>query len=418
MSSLHLPVFAQGTLQRRLFRWFSLTILATVVVVSMVSSFLNRSVVHRRELERPRTFLANHLVSLWNDPAQRDALASSVSKDFDLEVVLKDTKRQPLARFGATCSSRALETPILREETVLGFVTVCSNNFRPPPFSSFRWVLPLIITGLALWVSSGILTRRLGRPLFELAHVASEIGAGNLSARVKTPRGREQDEEALVARVLNTMASRVQAQIENQKALLAAVSHEIRSPLARIRLLTELARAGDASTLDQIDQEITDLDDLVSELLASSRLDFAAIQSSPLDAMELATRALEASRFPLSLLQTELSSCPLQGDPTLLLRALRNLLENARHHGGGPLALRVRREGALVRFEVEDQGPGLTPGEEARIFEPFFRDGKSPQSVGLGLTLVRRISQAHGGDASARNRSEGGACIGFSARAG
>jgi two-component system OmpR family sensor kinase len=161
----------------------------------------------------------------------------------------------------------------------------------------------------------------------------------------------------------------------------------------------------------------------VGDLLASSRMDFAALSKRPLDAIETASRALErAGADPASLVveregggetggETGGEGLRVDADATLLGRALANLLDNANKHGGGVESLRVKRNNGHVHFEVEDHGDGFGEGEEARIFEPFYRRGENG-SLGLGLALVKRIAEAHGGHAYAENREGGGARVG------
>ena len=155
----------------------------------------------------------------------------------------------------------------------------------------------LFVAAVVLWMLSGKIARRIARPLSELVHVAEEIGAGRLRARAAVPPWHI-GEIAMLARAINDMAARIEKQIADQRELLAGVSHEIRTPLARIRVLLELGRqsgrAGAARrTLDELEREVIEIDALVGELLASARLDFAALSPRPLDGVEVARRALE-----------------------------------------------------------------------------------------------------------------------------
>ena len=303
--------------------------------------------------------------------------------------------------------------PITRGDQILGRVSLCADRYRTSPF---QIALPLFVTLTILWAASGKIAHRLAQPMAELARVAHEIGLGNFAARAKLGRHRHHGEAAALALTINQMAGRIERHLTEQRELLAAVSHELRTPLARIRLITEMARDKGApdATLDDLDREVVEMDALVGDLLASSRLDFAMLSRRPIDAVEATARALERAGVDAGVLavddEGDLEPLRVEADATLLARALANLVDNARKHGGGIESVRVRREGEEVAIEVEDRGAGFDEGEEARIFEPFYRRSEQG-SLGLGLSLVKRIAEAHGGRAYAENRLGGGARV-------
>jgi signal transduction histidine kinase len=224
---------------------------------------------------------------------------------------------------------------------------------------------------------------------------------------------------------MNDMVARLEAQLQDHKQLLASVSHELRTPLGHMRLLIEMGReAPNTKTLDEMEREIVELDALAGQLLASSRLDFGIVEKSTHDVTELAQRALERAGCALALLHVHGGPATVRVDATLVLRALANLLENARSHAGGPTALHVTVEPTRVSFVVDDNGPGL-PVDAAHIFEPFYRRPSTTSeqgALGLGLALVKRVALAHAPSGGvvviAENRAEGGARVGFAVARG
>jgi two-component system OmpR family sensor kinase len=292
-------------------------------------------------------------------------------------------------------------------------MTRFGNHAHPP-----RTFIIFFVPALVLWAVSGKVARRIAQPIYDLVRVTKEIGEGKLSARAGLDCSGI-DELGLLAQSINDMATRIEQQLADQKQLLAEVSHELRTPLARIRLLVELARGGklEPGTLDQIEHEAVEIDALVGELLASARLDFAALTKRPLDAADVARRAAERAGLPPESLKLALTDTKFRGDATLMARALANLLDNARKHGGCSPRLHVRERGRDLLFEIEDDGPGFPPGEIDRITSALAR-GERPKrearpegSLGLGLALVYRIARAHDGRLVFENREGGGARV-------
>lgn len=284
------------------------------------------------------------------------------------------------------------------------------------PSLGWPWSSPtrLLAALVILWAASGFIARRLARPFGDIAHVAREIGGGNLAARMNLSCD-SADEVGVLAEAINDMASRIERQLADQRVLLAAVSHELRTPLGHLRVLLELIRenGADAKALADMEREIVEIDTLVGELLASSRLDFSALSLRPLDAGELGRAALERAGLDPGLLELPAGAdVGLSADATLVGRALANLLENARRHGGGAVALRISVAPDAITFEVDDAGSGIAADAAEKVFEPFYR-GDDRGNLGLGLALVKRIAEAHGGRAHAGPRPGGGARVGF-----
>lgn len=416
--------YVRARLHRRLFVWFGATILLTVLAAFTTAGILERvsSSGFRHEYARARTLITHQFQRVWHDPAARDALGRALAEDLESGVELVGRDGRTLARFGPPCSTGAMSAPVhgAGDDERLGMVLLCFDRLRSG--APLRFALPLLAVAFVLWAASGVIARRLARPLADLAYVVHEIGAGKLSSRVRLDC-RAQGEVGVVAEAVNDMAARLERQLADQRELLAAVSHELRTPLARIRLLTEMARengAPSAAVLDDLDREVMEIDALVGDLLASSRLDFAALTVTRVDPAEAAIRALERAGLDPALLEVVEGTPALEADATLLARALANLLENARAHAGGAERLRVRPGPLGIVFEVEDRGPGFASGEEALCFEPFFRrersgsdGGRERGSLGLGLSLCKRIAEAHGGRAFAETREGGGARVGI-----
>jgi signal transduction histidine kinase len=274
-------------------------------------------------------------------------------------------------------------------------------------------VILLVLLFIAVAAGAYPVVRRLTRRLEALKRGVEQFGSGQLDHRVAVT-GR--DEVAAVAASFNVTAARVEALVRSHQSLLANASHELRSPLARMKMaVSMLDDAGPAQRerlKHEIDTNVAELDALVEEVLLASRLDAAPRRENDEPVELLGLAAEEGARVNASVVGAPLS---VMGDERLLRRALRNLLENARRYGGDseievsvePLAGR-----ALVR--VSDRGPGVPEAMHERIFEPFFRlPGHAEQAggVGLGLSLVQQIAVRHGGSVHCEARPGGGSCF-------
>ncbi|MBI2727814.1 MAG: HAMP domain-containing protein [Polaromonas sp.] len=302
-----------------------------------------------------------------------------------------------------------------------------------PPFD-FGWML--IVVGLAVAVGAYPVMRRLTLRLESLQRGVERWGEGDLSARVSAEGS---DEVAFLAARFNHAAERIETLMNSHKSLLANASHELRSPLARIRMGLELMGA-DANSPQrmEISRSINELDQLIDEILLASRLDARQSDAEPFERLDLTGLAAEeCSRVNAELsadldaaspgqsgqsgntslgVSTTSRSLTLQGSPRLLRRLIRNLLENARRYSNGDISLELsqvkRGSRELAVIKVNDRGPGVPEAQRERIFEPFYRlPGASEREggVGLGLALVKSISQRHGGTARCEGRPGGGA---------
>jgi len=314
---------------------------------------------------------------------------------------------------------------------------------RPPasawgraPFGFF-WTLTLVAIAVAL--ATYPIIRTLTRRLERLQNSVQKWGEGDLALRVAEVG---QDEVAFLARRFNIAAERVETLVKSQEALLvsqrsllANASHELRSPLTRIRMGLELM--GDRATNEtaaspgwrrEIERNIAELDQLIEEILLASRLDAREADMGtvePVDLIGLVAQEcahcgadlqvkLEPERGGLAGNEPQAPDLQVQGVARLLHRVVRNLLENARRHAAGEISVTLGKEQGLAVIRVCDRGPGVPVALHSRIFEPFYRlPGATERDggVGLGLALVKSIAIRHGGTAHCENRPEGGACF-------
>lgn len=251
--------------------------------------------------------------------------------------------------------------------------------------------------------------RQLTRRLESLRAGVEQFGQGSLATRVPV-RGR--DEVAAVAKSFNKAADRIERLVSAHRALLANASHELRSPVTRLRMAIDLyEKPQDGEARAEILQNLGEIDQLVDEILLASRLDHVQRLENPervdlmaLTVEECARHGIEAAGQPAEII----------GDARLLTRLVRNLILNAMRHGRPPIEVEVQAVGRKVRLVVRDHGDGLPKGEEDRVFEPFYRPSGRSEAAGgwgLGLALVRQIAEHHGGTARHETRAGGGACF-------
>lgn len=271
----------------------------------------------------------------------------------------------------------------------------------PPPGP----VLTFALIALGVGVGAFPVVRRLTRQLERLQAGVTDWGAGNLGTRLPV-EGR--DEVAQLASVFNDAAARIEQLVGAHKSLLANASHELRSPLARIRLGVELLSTDPTTARrDELARDIAELDQLIDEILLASRLEVgAAPELEPVDLAALV--AEECTRVGAGL---EAVPAKVRGNARLLQRLVRNLIENALRYGGGGAEVVLRGVPGAIEFDVLDRGPGIDESERERVFEPFYRaHGASESSggVGLGLSLVQQIALQHGGRVHCLPRTGGG----------
>ena len=286
------------------------------------------------------------------------------------------------------------------------------GNGPPPwvrPQSGIFWLLGIV--GLAVAIGLYPLIRRLTQRLGELQRSVQRWGEGDLTVRVAEDG---QDEVADLARRFNAAAGRIETLVRSHKSLLANASHELRSPLTRIRMGIELmGEHPSPAAKAEIALNIGELDQLIDEILLSSRRDSREADLGTIEPIDLTGLAAEeCARVDAELEVSPQTDGNVHGVPRLLRRAIRNLLENARRYGAGSIDVTLATRGDRALLSVNDRGPGVPPALRDRIFEPFYRlPGASEREggVGLGLALVKTIVERHGGSVRCEAREGGGA---------
>jgi signal transduction histidine kinase len=274
--------------------------------------------------------------------------------------------------------------------------------------------LAVMLGMIALVVAIGAypVVRKLTGRLERLERSVQAWGEGQLATRVAVEGD---DEIARLATSFNNAAERIESLVAAQKALLANASHELRSPLARIRMAAELmAEEAPPAIGAELRRNVAELDGLIDEVLLASRLDADAAAIPCPEEIDLAGLVAEEC----ARVNAELEARPLvmMGEPKLLRRMVRNLLENAVRYGAGtPVEVRLAAlDDATLLLDVCDGGPGIPEGERERVFEPFYRIAGASEAaggVGLGLALVRQIARRHAGDAECLANSARGCCF-------
>lgn len=294
--------------------------------------------------------------------------------------------------------------------------------FEPMP-GSLQLLLVLIMLAV-LGVTIYLIVRGVEARMVRLELAASRIAAGRLDTRVKVESA---DFVGRLGMALNGMAAQVQSLLRAQQDMIRAISHELRTPVARIRFAVQMVEdmIDDPSVhrqLQGVDGDIQELDGLIDEILTYARLGSEAVNGREMDAVlvdcrAMVQRVMEALGPLHDHLAIELAEAPdveVLAEPRYLQRAMQNLVANACRHARRRVLIRIKHEPALVRFDVEDDGPGVPPEERQAIFKPFARlddsRTRSAGGYGLGLSIVHKVMSWHGGSVSVDESPElGGA---------
>ena len=393
----------------RLFHQLYLTIFGALlfVVVATIVVWQTMGSKHTAQilLERVIEFEARRLQSEDSDRAARREFLGDISTLLDAEVALFSAdnrlidavKRTPsVLQNGVVGNFYEAVTPALGVRLGNGGWIEIQASSPVPPFFFFKTMGIETAIGVMIAFFCYPVVRYLTRRLERLQLSVESLGSGDLTARVKVEGC---DEVARLARSFNRAAAQIEQLVGAHKLLLANVSHELRTPLSRLRLTAELLKGvADPKRRADLEKDVTEIDALIEQILLSSRLDAIRELEVREEVDLLALAAEEGARCA----ESDITGEPVvvRGDSALLRRMIRNLIENAQLHGAPPVEVRVRRDGGRAVLAVSDGGAGIPPGEQERVFAPFYRAvGSQAGGSGLGLALVRQIARQHGGDA-------------------
>lgn len=287
-------------------------------------------------------------------------------------------------------------------------------------------LVPLLLAALVGALVCGLLARYLAAPIERLRQATVKYAAGDFSHQVGPTLGQRRDEIVDLAFAMDHMAKRLDTLIQSQRTLLRDVSHELRSPLARVQAALGLARQKTGENgkkeLDRIEQEADKLSELIGEILTFSRLDtgLSPLANDAIDLHQLVAETVEDAQLEADMLGCGIVLLPLEpvqlnGDAVLLHSAVENILRNALRHTapGSQVEVSLQRHSAgLCTISIRDHGPGIPENKLKEIFEPFVRldEARSSQAggFGLGLAIARRAAERHGGSIRAENLPSGG----------
>lgn len=298
----------------------------------------------------------------------------------------------------------------------------------PPPGGLMRRLDTVLLLTIGIIVVSAmawLTARRITQPLATLQDASRALADGRLGTRVPETVTQRSDEIGALAQDFNHMAARLQRLLDAQRQLLSDISHELRSPLARLRIATELARdSGSTTQLDRIEQEAGRLEDLIAQLLLITRLEQQADSDAQdlVDLGDVVAALCEDARFEAAARRVDVHAelapgITVRGQSQLLHRAIENVVRNALRYTaeGSGIRLRLSADAAQAQLQIDDQGPGIPEAQLDAVFQPFVRVSqareRSSGGYGLGLAIARRVIESAGGRITARNREGGGLSV-------
>ena len=426
-------------MRRRLYLRIYVAFLGVLLAIGLVSAGINLATGRMSFWTRGGPRFASHLARLLpsvDDEAGLRRAVDELHDELGVDITVLDRNGRSLATAGVAIPPQdprvlSLGPDRHRPAWVRGLHGVIAGPLRgggvmlarlPVPEGRNWHLRPLLPLVAALLVSLALvypLSRSITRPVEQLTAAVEAYGKGDLGKRSGLEAS--QDEVGRLARAFDEMADRIQTARKTEKELLANVSHELRTPLARIRVAMALIDASDPTVrqrLATVEEELDELERLIADVLTSSKLELSA---HPLRKARVRVGELVEKSCARALLLSHRVSADVEpgleveADEALLVRALDNLIDNARKYGGTePSSVEARRANGSVLIAVRDRGPGFASDELERVFDPFYRGTSArgqASGFGLGLSLARRVAEAHGGSIRAANPPGGGALI-------
>ena len=435
-----------GNLFWKIFLWFWITLLIIVAGVSWGTALYiqNSDAYQQRDLHsrflNSRVELIRQMIYYGGEEAATDVLENRRLKSRRTSIyVLDEDYKDILGRTFDVHSPRVQKhEPV---EATDGETYLIFSETRPRSRSAFkRMMLPfqkspiiyLLWLAIALFLSGLVcfgLAQYLSSPIRKLQKATKQLSHGDLDTRVSKAIGNRRDEIADLGQDFDIMAGRLQGLVNNQKQLLSDISHELRSPLARMQLALGLARKklGDEvpSEIDRIEQETERLNDLVGQSLTLSRLDAGAVYAKEdfIEIGELLQNIISDCDFEATEQNKKVNlnvakSFTINANGELLHRALENIIRNAIRYTEVDTSVDVnlRQQGnENIKITISDQGPGIPEDKIAGLFEPFVRLGEARDrdsgGYGLGLAIAKRAIEFHKGQISAKNQTDSGLLV-------
>lgn len=411
-------------LRTRLFAWLIAAIVAGMVASTSAWMIL-RSEVDSGPLRTMSRALGAEVTAEWDDPKAVDATIEHTRTATGADLKLRRDVAGLPASVRAHRTSLIFEkgdcyVPIVREGKVVGALQFPAEA---PPGRIVRPIIFSFVALLVLAVAARSISTLIVRPLEQVARAAHKFGDGELDTRAGDDE-HASPEVRQVAKAFDSMATRVERMVRDQRDLLAAVSHELRSPLGRARVALELARDQGATqpAIERVDKSLTEVDSILGDLLAITRAGLSDLHKQPTPLVPFLRQRFTDTEGPKVIISGD-EKLVAAVDPALFGRAVANVIDNARHHAGpGDIHVTVESRDQKTLVSVRDHGGGVPTEILEKVFDPFVRgdaarthatSSNGHQSTGLGLAIVRRVVEAHGGSASIRNvENAGGKVIG------